>query len=117
MDPDGETVLSLADTTREQQIKLNKPGFYEVYTPGRETVVAANIDSRESDLTRIEQSVLDRWKDSTDGQPAADGATFEAEATETVELWHWALLLLAAIVIGESILGNMHLTPRRMENA
>ena len=117
VDPDGETVLSLADTMREQQIKLNKPGFYEVYTPGRETVVAANIDPRESDLTRIEQSVLDRWKDSTDGQPAADGATFEAEATETIELWHWALLLLAAIVIGESILGNMHLTPRRMENA
>jgi hypothetical protein len=117
VDPDGETVLSLADTTREQQIKLNKPGFYEVYTPGRETVVAANIDPQESDLTRIEQSVLDRWKDSTDGQPAADGATFEAEATETIELWHWALLLLAAIVIGESILGNMHLTPRRMENA
>jgi hypothetical protein len=117
VDPDGETVLSLADTTREQQIKLNKPGFYEVYTPGTETVVAANIDPRESNLARIGQDVLDRWKDSTDGQPASGGASFEAEATRTIELWHWVLLILAFIVIGESILGNMHLTPRRMENA
>ena len=41
---------------------------------------------------------------------------FQEEA-ETVELWHWVLFLLALVVIAESILGNMHLTPRRMERA
>ena len=79
--------------------------------------VAANVDPRESDLARVSQDVLDRWKASTDGQPASSGASFEAEAAQTVEIWHWILLTLAIIVIGESILGNMHLTPRRMENA
>ncbi len=113
VDPDGNTVLSLADTTREQQIKLNKPGFYEVYTLEGETIVAANPDPRESDLQRISQDVLDRWQAATDFDPATNGGTAVIEETRTVELWHWLLLLLALVVIGESILGNMHLSPRQ----
>lgn len=117
VDPDGNTVLSLEATTREQQIKLNKPGFYEVYTPQGQTVVAANIDPRESAFGKIGQEVLDNWQDSTVDLVMAPGSTFSTEETNTVELWHWVLLLLALIVIGESFLGNMHLTPRRMERA
>jgi hypothetical protein len=117
VDPDGNSVLSLADTTREQQIRLNKPGFYEVYTPQGETVVAANVDPLESDLRKVSQEVLDRWQDATGGQPLAGAGSFGAEEAETVDLWHWALFLLALVVIAESILGNMHLTPRRMERA
>ena len=117
VDPDGNSVLSLADTTREQQIRLNKPGFYEVYTPQGETVVASNVDPLESDLRKVSQEVLDRWQDATGGQPLAGAGSFGAEEAETVELWHWVLFLLALVVIAESILGNMHLTPRRMERA
>jgi hypothetical protein len=117
VDPDGNSVLSLADTTREQQIRLNKPGFYEVYTPQGETVVAANVDPLESDLRKVSQEVLDLWQDATGGQPLAGAGSFGAEEAETVDLWHWALFLLALVVIAESILGNMHLTPRRMERA
>ena len=117
VDPDGNTVLSLADTTREQQIKLNKPGFYEVYNREGQTVVAANIDPRESDLSRISQDVLDLWQDSSSGQAAAGAAGYAVEEAANVELWHWLLLILALVVIGESILGNMHLAPRSMERA
>lgn len=117
VDPDGNSVLSLADTTREQQIRLNKPGFYEVYTPQGETVVAANVDPLESDLRKVSQEVLDRWQDATGGQPLAGAGSFGAEEAEMVDLWHWVLFLLALVVIAESILGNMHLTPRRMERA
>ena len=69
VDPDGDTVLSLADTTREQQIKLNKTGIYEVYTPQGETIVAANIDPLESDLAEAEPGSarslagLNQWPD------------------------------------------------------
>jgi hypothetical protein len=117
VDPDGNTVLSLADTTREQQIKLDRTGFYEVYTPQGETVIAANVDPRESDLRKVSQETLDDWQDATAGQGAAEGAVFSAEQEVTVELWHWVLLILALIVIGESFLGNMHLSPRRMGRA
>lgn len=117
VDPDGNTILSLADTTREQQIKLNKPGFYEVYTPQGQSLIAANIDPRESDLRKVTQEVLDNWQQATGGQPVVAGATFRAEEENVVELWHWILLILAVVVIGESFIGNMHLAPRNTERA
>ena len=122
LDPDGRTVLSLADTTREQQIKLNKAGFYEVYTPQGETVIAVNIDPLESDLGSISPDVLDRWRDAMDGQPIAkSGPLFSAEretgldAESRIELWHWLLLVAALILISESLLSNTYLTVRRLE--
>ena len=117
VDPDGNTVLSLADTTREQQIKLDRTGFYEVYTPQGETVVAANLDPRESDLAKVTEETLDDWQNAAVSDVAVDAAGFSAEQAETLELWHWLLLLLAVIVIGESFLGNMHLAPRSMGRA
>ena len=118
VDPDGQRVLSLADTTREQQIKLNKPGFYTVYTAEGEISVAVNIDALESDLQTISQEVLDRWQDATVGQSpvvAASGSLAPEPEPLPVELWHWLLLLLALVVIGESLLGNTYLTPSRAE--
>lgn len=112
IDPDGETVLSLADTTREQQIRLNKSGIYEVYTPQGEAMVAANIDPLESDLRKLSQEVLDRWQDATGGQALTVGSMPNPDKSETIELWHWVLLVLALSVIGESVLGNLHLAPR-----
>lgn len=117
IDPDGETVLSLADTTREQRIKLNKAGFYEVYTLEGETVVAANIDPLEAELQPITPEVLSRWRDSANDtgavtgteMPAADGVADDAR----LELWHWLLFAALLFVILESLLGNIHLAPRR----
>jgi hypothetical protein len=122
VDPDGGSVLSLADTTREQQIKLNKAGFYEVYTPQGETVIAANIDPLESDLRPMSQDVLDRWRDSMDGQAGVDdapaisvAAQFAAGSANNLELWHWLLLIAALVLISESLLSNTYLAPRRRE--
>ncbi len=117
IDPDGNNVLSLADTTRDQQIKLDKPGFYEVYTSQGQTVVAVNVDPRESDPLKVSQETLDRWQAATAGQTPSGTLTYRAEQTETVALWHWVLLILGLVVIAESVLGNMHLTARRMERA
>ncbi len=116
VDPDGNTVLSLADTTRAQQINLDRPGFYEVYPPQDNMVVAANIDPRESELSTISQEVLDRWQDATarlDGIVAGQSGLVESEP---VELWHWLLFILAVVIIGESILGNTYLAPLAKAN-
>jgi hypothetical protein len=116
VDPDGNTVLSLADTTRAQQINLDKPGFYEVYTSQDNMLVAANIDPRESELTRISQELLDRWQDATarlDGIVAGQPDILESEP---LELWHWLLLILALVVIAESMLGNTYLAPLARSN-
>jgi hypothetical protein len=111
VDPEGLTILSLVDTTRAQQIKLDKPGFYEVYTPEGSMLVAANIDARESELDSISQELLDRWQDATARPDAivADQSGFVE--SEPLELWHWLLFFLAMVIIAESILGNAYLAP------
>lgn len=111
VDPDGDTVLSLADTTRAQQIKLDKPGFYEVYTAAGRTLVAANIDPRESDLSRISQELLDRWQDAAARTDGIGGGQSDIVESAPLELWHWLLLMLAVVVIAESLLGNTTLAP------
>ncbi len=111
VDPDGLTVLSLVDTTRAQQIKLDKPGFYEVYTPQGNMLVAANIDPRESELSKISQELLDRWQDATTRTDEIGSGRSAIVDAPPVELWHWLLLLLAIVVIAESVLGNAYLAP------
>lgn len=116
VDPLGNSVLSLADTTREQQIKLHKPGFYTVYTTQGELSVAVNVDPAESDLKTIPQNVLARWQDAAGNQDTAT-LTVSNETTaqepRATELWHWLLLLMTLVIIAESVLGNTYLTPRR----
>jgi len=112
VDPDGNTILSLADTTREQLVQLQQVGFYEVFTPQGQTVVAANIDPLESNLDTLSPEVLDRWQNSVLGQEIVNDVAYSATDTQTIELWHWLLLLLAIIVIGESIVANNILRTR-----
>ena len=111
VDPDGNTVLSLTDTTRAQQINLDKPGFYEVYTPHGDMLVAANIDPRESELSKISQELLDRWQDATGRSDGIGAGQSDIVASEPVELWHWLLFMLAVVCIAESMLGNAYLAP------
>lgn len=111
IDPDGNSVLSLADTTRAQRIKLDKPGIYEVYTTEGSMLVAANIDPRESELATIPQDLLDRWQDAIAPSAATLAGETEIAEPEPFELWHWLLLILAVVIIAESILGNAHLSP------
>ena len=113
LDPEGNAVLSLAGTTRAQQIKLNKPGYYEVYTPQEDYIVAVNTDPRESDLNTIATVTLERWVRATGGQAPTDGRVTSDFDPEPLELWHALIVLLALLVIGESMLGNANLTPLR----
>jgi uncharacterized membrane protein len=112
IDPQGKTVLSLADTTRAQQIQLDQTGFYEVYTSQGDYVVAVNVDPRESQLDPMPAETLQRWIDAMNGSnDAAATQPFERQA-EPVELWHTLLLILVMVLIAESLLGNWYLAPR-----
>jgi hypothetical protein len=112
VDPQGNTVLSLADTTRAQQIQLDQTGFYEVYTSQGSHTVAVNVDARESKLAAMPSETLQRWVAAMSGpEDAAAAASFEQQA-EPVELWHALLFILVLVLIGESMLGNWYLAPR-----
>jgi hypothetical protein len=74
-------------------------------------LVAANIDPRESELDTISQELLDRWQDATTRLDRIVAGQSDLVESEPVELWHWLLLLLAMVIIAESILGNAYLAP------
>jgi len=112
VDPDGESLLSLADTADAQSIRLEKPGIYTVYTANGETLVAANVDARESELQPLNDELLARWQEATfTATGDTSGRTAEGVA-EPLALWPWVLLLLAVFVIAESALGNVHIATR-----
>ena len=112
VDPDGREILSLADTARAQQIKLDKPGIYQVYTPQGETLVAANIDPRESRLAPMPDATLARWQDATNKQDNMTGSDNTMIESPPLELWRWLLLLFVLVIVGESILGNTYIATR-----
>jgi hypothetical protein len=114
-DPNGESLLSLSATTQAQDIALNKTGYYQVFTPGGEVLVAVNPDRRESDLTIMDAQVLQNWQNvvagtTSSGEQALNSQTeIATEDAEEREIWRIFLVLLAIIVLAESILGNQHL--------
>ncbi|MDJ0813968.1 MAG: BatA domain-containing protein [Woeseiaceae bacterium] len=112
VDPDGRSVLSLADTTRAQRISLRKTGFYEVYTRDGEYLVAVNTDPRESMLAAIEAETLQRWESAMEGSGAPRESAVPAQQAAPYELWHVLLFILALVLIAESVLANAYLTPR-----
>jgi Aerotolerance regulator N-terminal len=111
VDPEGRTVLSLADTRRAQDVRLRQTGFYQVYTPGKETLVAVNADPRESDLEPMTAEQINRWQQAAIVAPQQAVADAAAQvAPPPLELWRYLLILLVLVVLVESLLGNRYLT-------
>ena len=113
MDPAGRPVLSLGETTRAQRVRMEQPGFYEVYTPDETFLVAVNVDPRESQFAVIDAATLERWVGAVGaaGGPAPASGP-RAAPPAVVELWPVALLLLALLLIAESIVGDVYFRPR-----
>lgn len=117
VDPDGENLLSLQDTTVAQDVQLNKRGYYQVFTPGGEVLVAVNPDIRESDPAPMPPSALQNWQNVVAGTApvealnVADGPAASIRSTdqEEIEIWRFFLVLLGLMVLAESLLGNRYL--------
>jgi hypothetical protein len=110
VDPDGRTILSLADTHRSQDVKLNRAGIYEIYTSDAEVLVAVNPDLRESDLSLMPAEARARWENALHGAGTADAAAGDLKIEQDpVELWHILLILLGIVALIESVLGNSYL--------
>ena len=110
LDPDGNSVLSLADTHTSRNVELRRTGIYELITPDRHSLIAVNPDPRESDTTAISPELLDRWR-AAGAQLPADAGVRRVQPVR-IELWHGLLLLLVMIVLAESLLGNRYLKYR-----
>jgi hypothetical protein len=110
IDPEGLDLLSLAETHRSQDIKLNKTGFYEIYTADSEDLVAVNADIRESDISIMSEQAISAWRDAM-AEPVQTSATAGPVNIDqdSIEIWHILLLIMGIVVLAESILGNKYI--------
>jgi hypothetical protein len=112
-DPRGEAALGLGAGGGD--VLLDQVGFYEVVGGGTTELVAVNFDPRESDLTPIDATTLERWRGLgvRPGEQATPVAVTSAEETVPNSLGPWLMIALLVLVLVESAVGNWHLRIRR----
>ena len=116
--PGGSRPLSLEQEATAQSFPLARAGFYQVrFANGRDALIAANPDRRESDLQPIPADTLRLWSGSNAPDAAANGAASTGTAAEqqrsTYGLWWWVMLVLLIAALAESIVASGYLgTPR-----
>ncbi len=113
-DPRGEAALGLG--AGSDDVLLDQVGFYEVVGGGTTELVAVNFDARESDLKPVDAATLDRWRGLgvRPGEDVAAPAAVTSQADRVpISLGQWLVMLLLALVVMESMVGNWHLRIRR----
>jgi hypothetical protein len=106
--PDGKHELSLREASSAGAFELNREGFYEIRrADGRRTLVAANADRRESDLTVIPEETLALWRNTGKTTPVTAGVN--EEQTRQWSLWRYALLLFLIAAAAESVVAGRYL--------
>ncbi len=113
VDPDGRHLLSLREASTAASFEPGREGFYEVHRAnGRSVLLAVHADRRESDLTPIPGETLSLWRNM--GDASARSATAVAEQqTRPWSLWRFALILVLAAAIAESIFASRYLKEER----
>lgn len=110
-DPDGDKVLTLAQTLGGADVILERVGFYEVNTGGEARLVAVNFDLRESDPRRVDEAVLTQWQ-AASPQTTAGEVTDRHSEDSPLELWPWLMAALLILMLAESLGGNWLLRNR-----
>jgi aerotolerance regulator-like protein/VWA domain-containing protein len=118
VDPLRERLLSLGAGAAAERLQLAHAGFYELHLAnGRRDLVAVNPDRRESDLAPITDEVLALWRGSArSGEQAAPAGAEEREGPymrSRHDLWWYAMALLLAAALAESVAGSRYLGTRR----
>ena len=109
VDPKGSRVLSLEEATEAQNIQFTLAGFYEIHRPNRaDDLVAVNADRHESDLTPAPAETLILWQNTA--QASSEGGGAAAGERKPLSLWWYVMLVVLALAVAESLLGNRHLS-------
>jgi hypothetical protein len=113
VDPDGRHLLSLREASTAAAFEPSREGFYEVHRAnGRRVLLAVHADRRESDLAPIAPESLSLWRNM--GDASARSATAVAgQQTRPWSLWRYALILVLAAAIAESIFASRYLNEER----
>lgn len=112
LDPQGQRVLDLKESTVAKNIRVTREGYYEIGRQnGRRELIAVNADRIESNLEPVPKDSLDLWA-KTGKDTGSDGS--EEASEKPFSLWWYLAVLLLVMTIFESFVASRHLEP---ENA
>lgn len=113
-DPRGERVLGLAQTAAADRLIADQTGFYEIRGNDGVRWTAVNVDARESDLTPLPATFVQRWRAMQVRKAAAKVAAAASPPEATPRSLGPALMWLAAVLLlAELLLANRYLAIRR----
>jgi hypothetical protein len=108
-DPHGARAMTLAESTRAQNIQLTEEGFYEVRRPNHNNdLVAVNPDRRESDFDVIPPETMALWQNTGQASRAQQARGTEQER-KPLDFWWYVMIVVLALAVAESLVGNQHL--------
>ncbi|HEV2700104.1 MAG TPA: BatA domain-containing protein [Steroidobacteraceae bacterium] len=118
--PDGTHPLDLRQAAQVRSWPLPAAGFYALtLADSRHDLVAANVSRLESDLTAATPDTLKLWQASNERAATAPGTTPVTGAAPIVRdesvhnLWWYAMCLLLAAVVAESLVASRYLNSLR----
>jgi hypothetical protein len=111
--PDGKRLLTLEEAASAPNFAVRSEGFFELKTAsGRQSLIAAHADRRESDLNVIPKETLDLWKATGESDQTPQGASTLGDGDKKPwGIWPYVLLLLLGVAIAESVVANRYLRP------
>jgi hypothetical protein len=112
-DPRGQRVLELGDTAGRARRIADLVGFYEVRGGGKVDWIAVNADPRESDLARLPEASVARWKALEAPAPASGTSAADAASHTLKALWPWLLVIAVTLAFVEALMANSYLHVRR----
>lgn len=89
-----------------QALRVEQPGVYTARSPGRETLLAVNVDARESDPRPISAEFLARWQEALRPHEAPAAHAGEDASPTTTPLAGTLLALALALLLAESVAAN-----------
>jgi Aerotolerance regulator N-terminal/von Willebrand factor type A domain len=116
-DPRGRRTMMLDAATSGPRLVPEMAGYYEVRGGGRSDFIAVNVDPRESQLAKMDEATVKRWKDLEAARAASGPSAPQAASAEPLErvipIWFWFLLAAVALAFMEPLVANYHLHVQR----
>jgi hypothetical protein len=114
-DPQSRRVLALGEADAADRFIPDQAGFYEIRGAGGQKWIAVNVDPRESDVTRMPDTQVQRWKalHAPPSQPTADVVAAAEGAPAKRSIGFLVFMIAAVFVVVELVLANHYLTVRR----